>query len=733
MNLPRRFFSACAAGFTAVKRSWQDAWKGAELGSGSGARMTDAYSQSSWVYAGINIIAREISGVSLVHERGAKEYVSPELDAFWKRPAKYFAYSELITATIGWLSLQGRAFWVMDDTWLLRHRSNAKRSPLMLVPPDRMVAVKDSDGELLGWSFTDDAGRRWNVLPEQVILMKHWDPQDPLGGIGPLTPAQEAVEADWLARRYYLNLMRNSGDQGVYVIGKEGMPSQEQRDTIIAALRQKRELSLRGQFRPTFLSGNVEIKEPTVQAPDANFMATRLGNRHEIFIALGVPPSMADVVASYSIGSASDRYRLIEGTCIPLAEKLAEGMSRVSSILAQDSAVETRPDWDNHPVIAAVRAERISSATTLWDRGMSWRDINAFLDLGMKPFKGWDTAYLPFTVAPAGALDLTDDSDYAEDPDPDTDPAEDDATLADTAKAGLTGLAQLKTLLTVAPAVEKEEGCVCGCGGGDQFAPDDEWQKNRSAKEVAQWKDQMGKQRASRMSMASAVRRELLKARAETLQALEAKGPLLLALRTKAAAADFLFDLSKFSGSLLATLRQHSRRSLLSAGEQLAKELGKDDPYTLADPDAQAYLSARENRLKDVPADVWAKVRDNLQAGIDAGETMAQLTSRVKASFNELSRGRAERIAQTETSAAYAAGRQEAMTRYGVKYKRWVTSGNANVRASHRAANGQTVAVDEPFNVGGELLMHPGDSAGSPGNVINCHCVAVAIENPEDE
>jgi uncharacterized protein with gpF-like domain len=67
------------------------------------------------------------------------------------------------------------------------------------------------------------------------------------------------------------------------------------------------------------------------------------------------------------------------------------------------------------------------------------------------------------------------------------------------------------------------------------------------------------------------------------------------------------------------------------------------------------------------------------------------------------------------------------MQEAGITLKQWLTSGNANVRPAHQAANGQVVPVEEPFIVDGEELMNPGDSSGSPGNVINCHCVAIPI------
>lgn len=56
--------------------------------------------------------------------------------------------------------------------------------------------------------------------------------------------------------------------------------------------------------------------------------------------------------------------------------------------------------------------------------------------------------------------------------------------------------------------------------------------------------------------------------------------------------------------------------------------------------------------------------------------------------------------------------------------KQWVTMGDAKVRASHRAVNGQVQNIDQPFQVGTSLLMYPGDSSlgASLGEIINCRC-----------
>jgi hypothetical protein len=55
--------------------------------------------------------------------------------------------------------------------------------------------------------------------------------------------------------------------------------------------------------------------------------------------------------------------------------------------------------------------------------------------------------------------------------------------------------------------------------------------------------------------------------------------------------------------------------------------------------------------------------------------------------------------------------------------KTWQNVG-INVRDAHRAANGQRKELNEPFLVGGELLMYPRDTSlgASLGNIMNCKC-----------
>lgn len=93
---------------------------------------------------------------------------------------------------------------------------------------------------------------------------------------------------------------------------------------------------------------------------------------------------------------------------------------------------------------------------------------------------------------------------------------------------------------------------------------------------------------------------------------------------------------------------------------------------------------------------------------------------------------RAERIARTETTAAYNAGSQNAYTEEGAGAKMWIAIADERTREDHLEAHGQCVPTDAAFTVGGEQLLFPGDPSGMGYQVINCRCTTVAADSCEE-
>ena len=113
--------------------------------------------------------------------------------------------------------------------------------------------------------------------------------------------------------------------------------------------------------------------------------------------------------------------------------------------------------------------------------------------------------------------------------------------------------------------------------------------------------------------------------------------------------------------------------------------------------------------------------------GYADGLGVAEIGKGIRERVGDFSTYRAELIARTETHGAANFGAQEAAKETGLELRReWISADDARTRQDHVDADGQVVGMDEPFIVGGEALMYPGDPAGPPEQTINCRC-AVAF------
>lgn len=743
---------------SAIKRSLSASQflSGSDLDSlGKAGTFFRPYEQSAWIMRAIQLKALELTNAPLKFYQGDEEYADPKLSAWWARgfigsARRRYGPAEAAERLAAWVDLEGEYFLILGDDWLLSFPANRfALSPLIIARPDRVRLVVQG-GELLGYVYTDGAGRQHALVPEQVVHRAFFNPYDDWRGLAPVKAVLNAADADFSAGLYVRNLMRNNGDQGVYVIAKGGVVDDAQREQVTATLRAKRSARLAGRFIPTFLTGDITIEEPKAQAPDAAMQATRIAAREEIFVGLGVPPSMAQVKATYSTGTASDRYQLITSTVIPLSRFLWAPLGELASRQA-GVALTAEADWDDHPVMQEVRIARIDTALKLTGVGMPMEKANEYLDLGLPEYPGWDVGYLPFSVSPVDLGGGASSSDPAADPAL-AEPAADTIDTTGLSEAGKAIVLQLHLrrrraaamVCTQAKSVAADPfaGYVCACHGEGAVIEI----KDRDPKQVARWRDLMSKRRETVRAYESRFGRELMKARSEVLAKIEAgyrpaekqiqvpvkesETTSAMKMVKRAAAADLLFDLAKWKEGFLGSMRRVAASALNTAGKQLFAELGRDDAFSFPPAEVLEYARSRENKLSGVADEVHARITEELEAGITAGDTTEQLAARIRSKFNGIDTGRSRVIAMTETSAAYGQGRQQAMETAGIEYKQWLTSGNASVRATHAAANNQIVPIDGFYDVGGEQLSHPGDPAGSPENVINCHCVSIAVEAP---
>ena len=140
----------------------------------------------------------------------------------------------------------------------------------------------------------------------------------------------------------------------------------------------------------------------------------------------------------------------------------------------------------------------------------------------------------------------------------------------------------------------------------------------------------------------------------------------------------------------------------------------------------ERIVSIGANRKKEFVKILQRYMQD--ESFMALNEVQAERLLRKK--FRGMSIANGRRIVRTESvNAANFATNESATTLFGAQnlQKEWIAGLDGRTRDAHVAANGQRRNMNEKFTVMGEQLNHPGDSAGSASNVINCRCASAPI------
>jgi HK97 family phage portal protein len=150
---------------------------------------------------------------------------------------------------------------------------------------------------------------------------------------------------------------------------------------------------------------------------------------------------------------------------------------------------------------------------------------------------------------------------------------------------------------------------------------------------------------------------------------------------------------------------------------------------------AQLFITSRANQLAGQVTDTtYRAITSALAEGVAAGESIPSLAARIRAVFDEASSVRATMIARTEVISGFNASGLAAASSLPadvVAAQQWIATRDSRTRPTHASADGQIVAVGQPFSVGGVGCAYPGDPALPAGESVNCRCT-VAFLTPDE-
>jgi HK97 family phage portal protein len=192
-----------------------------------------------------------------------------------------------------------------------------------------------------------------------------------------------------------------------------------------------------------------------------------------------------------------------------------------------------------------------------------------------------------------------------------------------------------------------------------------------------------------------------------------------------------LVDVEAEAKALDAKMRKHVDGLVKkgAASEAILLDLDPDDIKISAQP----YVDAMRDRSEAH----WARtvvnanreeLRRVLEDGLAKGLSVDEIAESITESFVEGAEGRKMNIARTEVVGSMNSGALAFDEVAGAVLKEWVATMDSRTRETHRAADGQTVPIREPFYVGSAQLMYPGDaSSANPEEVCQCRCTQIGV------
>ncbi len=636
------------------------------------AQYGDYLRTSNIIYSCITLRADLLAEVDLKLYKGKRRKDRKEVETGSLRDLldtvnPFWTWSRLIKMSEMTLGLWGENYWLLE-----RGKSGTgEPREIWWAKPTQMTVVKDGTNYIRGFLYQPaGGGEPIAFAPSEVMWMPYPNPLDQWSGLAPLGAARLAADYESSAAQSNHNLFKNGMQFGGFISPKG--------DIVLTPEQTKEAEDL---FRRKF-SG----------AENANKWAVL---RSELNISQqGVTPKDAEFIAglNWSVDAVGRVYRIAS----ELLNAQGKTFENFSNALRSVYILGIKPE-------AAFIASEITEKLLPMFKGQAdvadfdFSDVEALQEdkTGV-----WDRATKALA---AGAITK---QQFADEVGIEYDPAVETLEPA-----------------PAAPVVAAyQTGAVRRRGFGDE-AHQLAWRRfdTRTSKQESEFEDLVSHLlRTQRDQILDTLDEIIAPARGaqngHRVRAIENLEP---------------FDMDAWVDEFRKTAKPQMRTVMATAGEAALDEIGVTAAFDVDSPAAKAFLQARAQRFAEqVNQTTWDALRTSLAEGLDAGESILDLAVRVETIMAGRINSDAETIARTEVLGASNGGTLEGYRQSGVvDGKRWLAALDNRTRDDHAAAHGQTVGLNEDFEVGGSLGPAPGQM-GSAEQDINCRCTITAVIKP---
>lgn len=526
------------------------------------------------------------------------------------------------------------------------------------------------------YKIDDGAGDPYILSPAELCHIKYYNPLNAWRGIAPITAVRMSVVIDQLAQAWTRLFFKNQARPDYAVIAPEGLTKTEKEELIKQLVAEYG--GGENVHKPIILEqGVTDIKTFSFPPKDIEWIEQRKLSRDEIGAIFGVPDEIMGYGRdTYENFDTADRvlWTLTIVPMIRLRDSALTQFFRMRGDLTREEIIQT--NLTSIQQLQTDHKSKIEQAKILFDMGYPINDINRWLGLRLPIVEGGDVGYISWGLSPA-----------------------------------IHGEYFGKRIKAVGPKGVFEYG-----------SPEHEiiWKRHQSR--LDQYVDEMkrGLKRYFQRQQNDIVRN--LRNSRDFGRGKQEGGDI--------PNLDGLFNLDEESRKFVETFLGLIKRAISNVAAQELEEANLrinfwvDNPLVL-----DGIKHILETVARKTNETTWYDLIDIFQEAESAGEGILAIQERLSAYFGDRkSDWQTERIARTTMTGATNYGNLEAMKIAQDELKEKITKTwisallPGRTREAHWNAHGQTVGLNEAYNVGGEMLMYPGDPSGSPENIINCLC-----------
>jgi HK97 family phage portal protein len=345
------------------------------------AHNLNTYKTSLYLYIGVNMIAKRVAGIpfslfKITNSKGEFEEVfSNDLIDSMNKPNPRQTRKEFWELTVMFYLLSGDAFWYLEKT-------GKKVIAMHALRPDYVeVVTSKHTNEIVAYEYRSGNGTTMQIPAENILHFKNIDPTNQLRGVGVVRPASSRIITERDASAYQSKFFKNQGRPDVAVFVDTEITTEDAEE---ARERWRKIYGNGNGGQAGFFGSDIkDMKELNVTPKEMDFINSQKFLRDDILAVLHIPKAM---ITSDDVNLANAKVaRLVylEEAVVPMLDTMKDVLNNMFL-----DKIDKRLFFDYENPVPADREMIVKELTAYTGKVITQNEARE--RLGYKPMDGAD-------------------------------------------------------------------------------------------------------------------------------------------------------------------------------------------------------------------------------------------------------------------------------------------------------------------------------------------------------